>query len=701
MANIQQSYGAPLAAARSEVAKKQASTQRLRRAYILALAVIACLSCATYIMLDRLISNQSVAATTINMAGRQSMLSQRVAGLAQAIAASRALQNRSGDLIHLQRQQNAFFSAVRLMKESHVNLVEGNKVRGTPGIQDEKEREFYFDEPHQIDAKVRAFLALAEKVKTAADPDQARSIANELSDMARVDLLTSLNAVADYDEARAHAHSTHVQTVHLAILIATLLLLMGEGIFIFRPLERSLQRNEKEVAEAREQLLHESLHDALTGLGNRQALRREIELRQKCGSIHAMSVIALDLDRFKTFNDVVGHPQGDRLLVDFANILRNSLRDGDVAIRMGGDEFVILAHTEDYAREIELLCKRIAERFAQRPTSSDAEPCVTASFGIAAWPVGGDFSQAYAEADCALYEAKRLGRANAVVFEASMRAALQRENEREQEIAAALNENRFAPHFQPQLDMRTGRVIGVEALARMTGADGTVQAPSYFLATAERTGQIVALGKSIISQAIAQAGEWHGNAIEFGRLSVNVSVSQMLDDGFVTFLENKLQGADLPAEKLCIEVLESVLLDDDHNDIVDVATRIHALGIAIDLDDFGTGHTSIANVTRLHIDRIKIDRSFVANALEDERNRHVLTAVLSMGKAMGIDVLAEGIETDLQRRLLVELGCRQGQGYHFAKPMSGCDLSDWLSRNSPAIGSIQETFGSVALRRSA
>ncbi|EFL87587.1 diguanylate cyclase/phosphodiesterase with PAS/PAC sensor [Ahrensia sp. R2A130] len=651
----------------------------VRTAYVAALIVVALLAGTSYILLDRLIVTQGKTATIINTAGGQRMLSQRITGLGQSLARKMQGNAAISDQLLLRHE---ITGAIGQLESSHIALVYGDKVTELPGITNNREHALYFSEPHRVDSRIKEFSEVAYALLEAETVEDAKVQAERLGDLGYGDMLNSLNTVVDFLEVDARKYALNVQHIHLALLLMTMLILLGEAAFIFRPMEKKLQRSVDRIRKSKAALQHASRHDALTELGNRQFLRDVVKMLEATKDPKSQAIVSIDLDRFKAVNDTYGHAKGDELLIGFAKRAHDVLRTGDRAFRLGGDEFVLLLAVDECERDALKVCARVANSLEELCRTDPAFNRVTASFGVTLWPAGQSFHEALVEADIALYESKGSGRNRVTMFEDWMKEAVNERNNTEAMIELALAENRFEPHFQPQIDMRTGRMIGLEVLARLRAQDGeTVLTPNHFLEVAERTGQIIPLGMQIIEKAVHHAATWRVQGAVLSSLSVNASAAQILDEGFLPSLKELLEVTGYPVELLTIEVLECVMLDGTDTGIVQAVKDLRDLGVRIELDDFGMGHTSIANVTSLGVHRIKIDRSFIAGAMDDDGMRHVLKAMIAMAQAMNIGVLAEGIETELQQKLLLGMGCVYGQGYHFARPMAADALDDWLGKH--------------------
>jgi len=421
------------------------------------------------------------------------------------------------------------------------------------------------------------------------------------------------------------------------------------------------------------QLAHEAFHDPLTGLANRALLRDRTThaLRRASRTRRPAALIFMDLDEFKAANDSLGHAAGDRLLAVVGRRLRSMLRDGDTIARLGGDEFAVLL--DDASRTQAM---RVAEslRAALVPgiEFEGRELFVTASIGVA---VADTFDESpdnlIRNADVAMYVAKALGKNRIELFEDSM---LERTIERldlGSDLAHAVEREELFLEYQPILDLRSGRVVGAEALVRWNHPKRGRLDPGSFIDVAERTGRILDLGRWVVRNACREAASWPKDTT----VSINVSARQMHDPGLVDEVRAALQTTGLAPERLILEITESVAMGEGE----EITARMRALkdlGVLIAIDDFGTGYSSLASLQRMPVDVLKIDRSFVEDLASRPERQVLVGLILEMARALNLKAVAEGIETPAQRALLFELDCQFGQGFLFAKPVPAAILLD-------------------------
>ena len=407
--------------------------------------------------------------------------------------------------------------------------------------------------------------------------------------------------------------------------------------------------------------------DPLTGLGNRRRLEEataRLLLRQE----GPLSVLFLDLDGFKGVNDGRGHLFGDQLLVEIADRLRSGVRADDLVVRLGGDEFAVLVpglatHASDVARRLQA-AMRVPVQLTGRPVT------VTASIGVATSGTAGrrDAEELLRNADLAMYQAKATGRNCVVSFVPGMAEAVTDRAALAEDLTAAMAaDDQLAVHYQPVVTLPGGQVHGHEALLRWRHPTRGPIPPLQFIPIAEQTGAITALGTWVLRQATRDAVAGLGRRTGPSRVAVNVSAVQLADHEFVRTVRSALADSGLPAQLLVLEVTESVLADD----LEAVCLRlqqIRDLGVKIAIDDFGTGYSSLSYLRRLPADIVKIDRSFVADLARGGAATSLVASIVELSRSLSLRVVAEGVETELQRAALAELGCTYGQGYLFGRP---------------------------------
>lgn len=435
---------------------------------------------------------------------------------------------------------------------------------------------------------------------------------------------------------------------------------------------------ERKEAEARiEYLAH---HDALTGLPNRVLFRDRFALATAWAE-RAQAKVALlfiDLDHFKTINDTLGHPVGDGLLKLVSARLRECVRETDTISRLGGDEFLIALTDIREPLAINRAVAKIIESLAQPFELEGHELTNTLSIGIAIWPDDGtDFDTLLKNADTAMYQAKRAGRNTARFYTEQMNVDAVERLQLRAALHRALENDEFVLHYQPQIDLASGRVVGVEALVRWHREHHDLVPPGRFIPVAEDSGLIVPIGDWVLREACAQARRWIDQGFAALTVAVNLSAVQLQRGDLERSVIEALSQSGLEPSLLELELTESLLLDDAEG-VIETLRRLKSLGVRLSIDDFGTGYSSLAYLKRFAVDKLKIDQSFVRDIASDPDDAAIVRAIVGMARALKLKVVAEGVETEEIERFLCVFNCDEAQGYHFARPMPAEALSAWL-----------------------
>jgi len=434
-------------------------------------------------------------------------------------------------------------------------------------------------------------------------------------------------------------------------------------------------------AVAREgQLYQQARTDALTELPNRffflDRLKQDIVQARRDGG--KLAVLFVDLDRFKSINDSLGHSAGDQLLRKAAARLRQCVRQGDTVARLGGDEFTILINPLKSTKTASAVAEHMLAALSNPFFIDNLENVVTASIGIAVYPSdGANGEELMRNADTAMYRAKDSGRGTYVFFEEAMNAEVVRRSTVERELRQAIAQNEFFLNFQPQVDPRTGAVRGVEALLRWRHPERGVVGPNAFVVVAEETGLIGPIGHMVLVQACAQFSAWRAEGLNVEYVAVNVSSRQFREPNFVETVEAALRKYTLPANCLELEITESLLLN-DADTVVAMLDELKGLGVRISIDDFGTGYSSMAYLERLPIDTLKIDISFIRKIRDDGAGGTIAATILAMAHSLGKSVVAEGVQTRAQADFLRKLDCELVQGYLYSRPLTAEALAAYV-----------------------
>jgi diguanylate cyclase (GGDEF)-like protein len=433
-----------------------------------------------------------------------------------------------------------------------------------------------------------------------------------------------------------------------------------------------------DLQDAQAALTQQATHDALTGLPNRGLLVDRIDqvLSHAKRSGRCTAVMFVDLDRFKQVNDTQGHAAGDDVLKEMADSLTGFFRPMDTVARLGGDEFVVLApELESHIAAVDLGARLISD-LARRADESERTDGVTASIGIAVSERGrGTAEKLLKEADTAMYKAKSLGGARAEVFDAALGRQVRQRAAAQQMLQTAMDERRVLVHYQPVIDLLTGHVSGVEALARITKLDGSLLPPAGFIPVAEDSGLVVPLGARVLEMACRQARAWQPKSFPDSvcNVAVNLSARQFETGGLPLVVRETLERTGLDPMCLHLELTETAVLD-LNPDILEQLGLIRDLGVQVGLDDFGTGYASLTHLRRLPLTFVKIDRSFVSGMGPGEDDERIVSAVVDLAANLGLRSIAEGVSRQGQLDQLRELGCDQAQGFLFARALPPEDV---------------------------
>jgi diguanylate cyclase (GGDEF)-like protein len=443
------------------------------------------------------------------------------------------------------------------------------------------------------------------------------------------------------------------------------------------------ERISRELEESREHFRAAALHDALTGLPNRTLLMNHLRLvveHSKRRPDYRFAALFLDLDRFKVINDSLGHLAGDQLLVQFARRLEECIRGTDIVARLGGDEFaILLCDIEDYADAVRV-AERIQEELARPFHLGGHEVYTSASIGITLSDTGYQDPEAILrDADTVMYRAKANGKARHELFDEAMHARAVALLRTETDLRRAVERDEFRVVYQPILSLLTGEVAGFEALVRWQHPERGVVPPAEFIPVAEETGLIVEIGRRVLREACRQLSEWQTRGLisPTHHISVNLSGKQFAQAGLAASVAEALSDARLDPRCLRLEITESVVMANAEAACATLG-RLRTLGLGVSIDDFGTGYSSLSYLHRFPVDTLKVDRSFIGRMGEGDENGEIVRTIITLARNLGMQVVAEGVETARQSDLLRGLGCEYAQGYFFSRPLDPDNAARWL-----------------------
>ncbi len=426
------------------------------------------------------------------------------------------------------------------------------------------------------------------------------------------------------------------------------------------------------LERSREQIHHQAHHDALTGLPNRLLLnlRLELSLQQASRQQTQLAVVFIDLDRFKQVNDSLGHRLGDELLRQVAGRLHQAIRSNDTVARLSGDEFVVLFTDIQEHQQVVNATNRLMACFESPFDLLGQMIHATASLGICLFPNNGtDADVLMRNADTAMYNAKEKGRNNYCFYDEAMTVAAIKQGALKNALRMALNQQEFSLVYQPQIDLQSQTWIGLEVFLCWQHPKLGMISPVRFIPIAEQSGLIRDIGAWVLRTVCFQGRAWLDQGLNVGRIAINIAASQFKDKNFMHVVESALAASGLPPSCLEFEVTESLLMDcaDEKIELLD---RLRQLGIQLSIDDFGTGYSSLSCLKRLPIDKLKIDQSFVRDIPKDRNAKAIAAAIIALGQALDIRIIAEGVETEEQAEFLKMKGCQEAQGYLYSHPLS-------------------------------
>ncbi|MCX4029515.1 EAL domain-containing protein [Endozoicomonas sp. SM1973] len=454
---------------------------------------------------------------------------------------------------------------------------------------------------------------------------------------------------------------------------------------LLRAMEKMKKQLKEEIMKRegdQQKLFEQANYDSLTKLVNRKCAFDRLELLL----IHAkrydqsLAVIYLDIDHFKDINDSLGHDAGDELLKVSAERLCNTVRKGDIACRLGGDEFLLILTNLHSPNAVEIVIEKLENSFSQEMHILKHSLYVTLSIGISIFPSDGKtMNELIKNADTALYSAKKAGRNCHRYFEPQMNKWAEKRLEISSRLRKAISENEFTIYCQPLLNIKTGKVVGAEALIRWFNKEEGVTPPDNFIPISEENGLIVAIGDQVAELVLATAVKWEMTWGSSFRMAINISARELREANFVDRISRQIKKYNIRKSSIEIEVTERLLLDKSDKSVENLL-KLSLLGLRLSLDDFGTGYSSLSYLQKYPFSTLKLDRSFLKKVPHDRKGAALSSAIIHLAHSLGFEVIAEGVETEAQYRFLEQEGCDIVQGFYIAKPMSVQDFERWMEQ---------------------
>jgi diguanylate cyclase (GGDEF)-like protein len=653
--------------------------KRIRLSYWFAVLLIASLASGSYWVMDRHIRTQFEDKSIIFLAGEQKMLSQRIVLLSQLARETTQIYAHAA-MINDLRERIAEFET------NHARLLSAAEDGSGLGAEAKaKLKQLLTKPPYDVDfyareivEQARLFVDLSANPEThgQADPVSNSTASAALSGYANVSELLSRNARQTILDAKS---------AYRLLFAAMMLVLALTVMFIFRPMIHSVLQRTRELMTARNDMAYLAAHDRLTGLRNRMFLTDHFEhmIENARRRNERVAVLHLDLDKFKIINDTYGHMAGDHVIKTVATRIKAAVRAADLPARIGGDEFIVLLNAPGNSDDIARVANRIVASIAKPIEFEGVVFPSGASIGIAVFPDDAENTDdLLIDSDLALYQAKAEGRGCVRFFSNDLRQEHELRHALEADLRESLRKGEIGVDYQPQVSLESARVTGIEALARWNRNGEGFVAPDTFIPIAEKAGLLDAIGRHVISSAIAQAATWHHAGIDFGRVAINAAQTEIAKDDFVPFVLGTARDAGLPLGNLAVEIVEGVILDGIRDDISDKLRQLREVGVYVELDDFGTGYASLSHLSCNEIDRLKIDERFVRGIDSDLSKRKIVRALIDLAHGLEIAVVAEGAETVGELETLRDIGCEDVQGYGVAYPMAPKLLTEWLKIHS-------------------
>ena len=661
--------------------------------YLIALSIIAMLSLFSHYLVQNIVQKQEATARVVNQAGRQRMLSQRITRFAGEM------------LLPVERQstprlRQEYLAAIDNMAEVHQALVKGSARLQIPVSDSIAIQQLFHQNPITLDKQVTDFITTAKQLAdTQLSPETRQNALIQLRLAANSKLLNSLDILVSQYQQESEQAVYKLQNYNQLSLFGMFLTLFLEALFIFRPLLLNLFRREQQYhqlltemeSEISDRIHFIAFHDPLTELPNRLSLLERIKTAIQAveQSQNHLVVISIGLDRFKDINNSLGHDQGDDLLVAVANRLAATAHEHNgVAARIAGDEFVLSLNNKVKTLDLMRILRQLKSSIIQPLELNKRAVQIGASLGIAIFPDDGvQAEELLLHANQAMRVAKTDGGNGFRFFQPTMTVNMARKMKLEQELRLAIISNQLELFYQPKICLTTGEITGVEALIRWHHPDEGMLSPAEFIPIAEDSGLIVDLGDWVLVEALRQAAVWHKQHVMI-EIAINVSVKQLLRRNVSDRICALSEQMAINTHYIQLEITENNMMDNLPR-IIDQLEQLRNSGFVIAIDDFGTGHSSLASLRDLPVNVRKIDRSFVTQAMEDDKDAQIVRAIIETGHSLNKQIIAEGIETTEQMYLLQNFNCDEGQGYLFSKPVSARFITPLLEQHMIQISATE------------
>lgn len=662
--------------------------------YLIALSIIAMLSLFSHYLVQNIVQKQEATARVVNQAGRQRMLSQRITRFAGEM------------LLPVERQstprlRQEYLAAIDNMAEVHQALVKGSARLQIPVSDSITIKQLFHQNPINLDKQVTDFIATAQQL---ADTQLSQEIRQnglvQLRLAANSKLLNSLDILVSQYQRESEQAVYKLQNYNQLSLFGMLLTLFLEALFIFRPLLLNLFRREQQYHQLLTEMENEisdrihfvAFHDPLTELPNRLSLLERIKTATQAveQSQNHLVVISIGLDRFRDINNSLGHDQGDDFLVAIANRLDTTAHEHNgVAARIAGDEFVLFLNSKVKTLDLMRILRQLKLSIIQPLELNKRTVQIGASLGIAVFPDDGvQAEELLLHANQAMRVAKTDGGNGFRFFQPTMTVNMARKMKLEQELRLAIISNQLELFYQPKIRLTTGEITGVEALIRWHHPEEGMLSPAEFIPIAEDSGLIVDLGDWVLVEALRQAAVWHKQHIMID-IAINVSVKQLLRRNVGDRINALSEQMAINTHYIQLEITENNMMENLPR-IVEQLEQLQKNGFVIAIDDFGTGHSSLASLRDLPVNVLKIDRSFVTQAMQHNKDAQIVRAIIEMGHSLNKQIIAEGIETTEQMYLLQNFNCDEGQGYLFSKPVSARLITPLLEQHMVQISTTTQ-----------